>query len=401
MLLRSGSAGTQDEAVTRAGTGDQSLARSPNSTAETSTPIGEAASFRAMLAHISLAAPLNRPVLVIGERGTGKELVASRLAYLSARWDRPFIKLNCAVLGEALLDSELFGHEAGAFTGATRRRPGRFELADGGTLFLDEIATASMAVQEKLLRVIEYGTFERVGGNEPQQVDVRVVAATHADLPALVRADRFRADLLDRLAFDVVAVPALRERREDIPLLAGHFALRMTRELGRELFAGFAPEAMALLKAHDWPGNVRELRNAVERSVYRMDNPAKPLSAIVLDPFPALRGGIAPVVTPPAAPPVAIANGASAPVTPTQRPAAEPPGDFAARTRSYEARLLREAMEASRFNQRIAARMLGLTYYQLRHHLKVHGLLAKPPQGEDQPSGDQLADARTVTGVET
>ena len=154
---------------------------------------------------------------------------------------------------------------------------------------------------------------------------------------------------------------------------------------------------MALLKAHDWPGNVRELRNAVERSVYRMDNPAKPLSTIVLDPFPALRGGIAPVVTPP----VAAANGASAPAPSTHHPAAEPPGDFAARTRSYEARLLREAMEASRFNQRIAARTLGLTYYQLRHHLKVHGLLAKPSQGEDQPSEAQLADASTVTGVET
>ncbi len=371
------------------------MARVPTAS-ESASPIGEAAAFRAMLAHISLAAPLNRPVLVLGERGTGKELVANRLAFLSARWDRPFIKLNCAVLGEALLDSELFGHEAGAFTGATRRRPGRFELADGGTLFLDEIATASMAVQEKLLRVIEYGSFERVGGNEPQQVDVRVVAATHADLPALVRADRFRADLLDRLAFDVVAVPALRERREDIPLLAAHFALRMTRELGRELFAGFAPEAMAVLRGHDWPGNVRELRNAVERSVYRMEHPTRPLSTIVLDPFPATAPNAAAHGTPAAsaAPAPAMAEAA-----PGSGPESDgPPGDFTARTRAYEARLLGEALEASRFNQRNAARMLGLTYYQFRHHLKVHGLLARPPSAAAQPGEEE---ASTVTGRET
>ncbi len=348
------------------------MARSAPSPAESTTPIGEAPAFQEMLAHISKAAPLNRPVLVIGERGTGKELVASRLAFLSQRWDRPFIKLNCAVLGEALLDSELFGHEAGAFTGATRRRPGRFELADGGTLFLDEIATASMAVQEKLLRVIEYGTFERVGGNDPQQVDVRVVAATHADLPALVRADRFRADLLDRLAFDVVPVPPLRARPEDIPLLAGHFALRMTRELGRDVFAGFAPEAMATLKRHDWPGNVRELRNVVERSVYRNGSPQKPLSQVILDPFPVMAVAPAVAVVPAAGAAAAVSGAAPVPVA-----VAEPVGDFAARTRTFEARLLREAMEASRFNQRAAARALGLTYYQLRHHLKGHGLLGR------------------------
>ena len=149
------------------------------------TPLGEAAPFQAMLAHVSQVAPLDRPVLVVGERGTGKELVASRLTFLSCRWDRPFIKLNCAALTESLLDSELFGHEAGAFTGAARHRVGRFELADTGTLFLDEIANASLAVQEKVLRVIEYGTFERVGGNDAWQIDVRVVAATNVDLPAL------------------------------------------------------------------------------------------------------------------------------------------------------------------------------------------------------------------------
>ncbi|WP_422863133.1 phage shock protein operon transcriptional activator [Endosaccharibacter trunci] len=352
-----------------------------------------------MLAHISIAAPLNRPVLVIGERGTGKELVASRLAFLSQRWDRPFIKLNCAVLSEALLDSELFGHEAGSFTGAGKRRAGRFELADGGTLFLDEIATASMAVQEKLLRVIEYGTFERVGGNEPQHVDVRVVAATHADLPSLVRAGRFRADLLDRLAFDVVPVPPLRERQEDIPLLAGHFAVRMTRELGRELFAGFAPEAMAVLKSHDWPGNVRELRNVIERSVYRMEHPNKPLVRVVLDPFPALGAGLS-VPTRAEQAPVAAAPSLPAPSPSPSANGSKPvSGNFEALTRDFEQRLLRDALESSRFNQRNAAKALGLTYYQFRHHLKVHNLLNRP--GRDRADGDQLAEASTVTGLDT
>src|SRR5215467_8320247 len=223
--------------------------------------IGEAPGFRAALAQVSALAALDRPVLVVGERGTGKELVAARLTYLSPRWDKPFVKLNCATLAESLLDSELFGHEAGAFTGATRRRLSRFEMADHGTLFLDEIATASLAVQEKILRVIEYGAFERVGGNETHHVDVRVVAATNVDLPAEAEAGRFRRDLLDRLAFDVVTIPPLRQRAEDIPLLAEHFARSMSRELGRAAFSGFTAAALERLSAYPWPGNVRELKN--------------------------------------------------------------------------------------------------------------------------------------------
>ena len=336
------------------------MARSANLSEESATPLGESPVFREMLAHVSQAAPLNRPVLVIGERGTGKELVASRLAFLSPRWERPFIKLNCAVLGEALLDSELFGHEAGAFTGATRRRPGRFELADGGTLFLDEIATASLAVQEKLLRVIEYGSFERVGGNETQRVDVRVVAATNADLPAMAKAGTFRADLLDRLAFDVIAVPPLRARDDDIALLAGHFAIRMTRELGREMFAGFGADAMVSLRHHDWPGNVRELRNVVERSVYRLAEASRPVTQIVLDPFP----------------PAAVLAGHNG--TETVATPAPDATDFIARTRAFEESLLKAALANNRFNQRSASRALGLTYYQFRHHLKSHGLLRGP-----------------------
>lgn len=349
------------------GEADQIMARIPRES-EAPTPIGISPPFLEMLAHISQAAPLDRPVLAIGERGTGKELVAGRLNFLSRRWDRPFVKLNCAALSESLLDSELFGHEAGAFTGAAKRRPGRFELADGGTLFLDEIATASLAVQEKLLRVIEYGSFERVGGGEPVHVDVRIIAATHADLPAMTRAGKFRADLLDRLAFDVIALPPLRRRVEDIEHLATHFATRMTAELGREAFAGFTPRATQALLDHDWPGNVRELRNVVERSVYRMEKPERPLDRILVDAF---AGASVAAFGPPAAEAVALH-----PATPAV--AAAPPeptdGDFLALTRGYEARLLREALEAARYNQANAARRLGLTYYQFRHYLKVHDL---------------------------
>ncbi len=339
--------------------------------AELPTPIGQSPAFLDMLEHISQAAKLNRPVLVIGERGTGKELVAGRLALLSPRWSAPLIKLNCAALPDALLDSELFGHEAGSFTGAARRRPGRFELADRGTIFLDEIATASAAVQEKLLRVIEYGSFERVGGSETLQVDVRVVAATNVHLPALAAAGKFRADLLDRLAFDVVSVPPLRARRDDIPLLAEHFATRMTAELGRPYFAGFADAALAALTGFDWPGNVRELRNAVERSVYRMADPEKKLSRIMLDPF---ASPYAPVAGPARPPDAALAPPLPAAPTP-DAPAAE--AGFEAATRAYEARLLQAALESCRFNQAEAARQLGLSYYQFRHHLRLHGMLGE------------------------
>ncbi len=342
------------------------------------TPLGESPAFQAMLAHVSRLAPLDRPVLIVGERGTGKELVANRLAYLSPRWDRPFVTLNCAALPETLLDTELFGHEAGAFTGAGRRRAGRFELADTGTLFLDEIATASLAVQEKVLRAIEYGAFERVGGNDTLRVDVRVIAATNADLPALAAGGRFRADLLDRLAFDVVVAPPLRERPGDIELLAAHFGTRMTAELGRPYFAGFTPAALAALRAHPWPGNVRELRNAVERSVARMENAEAALDAVVLDPFGSPRtayplsafggegwGEVAPRR--------AGASEASPPPPPAPPPRGAE-GGFAEAMREFGAGLLTHALEDSRFNQRRAAERLGLGYDQFRRLLKTHGL---------------------------
>ncbi|MBT4883451.1 MAG: sigma 54-interacting transcriptional regulator, partial [Glaciecola sp.] len=202
--------------------------------------IGQANVFLEVLEQVSQIAPLNKPVLVIGERGTGKELIAARLHYLSTRWDQHYQKLNCAALNESLLESELFGYEAGAFTGASKRREGRFEIAHNGTLFLDELANTSAMIQEKLLRVVEYGEFERVGGSKTVKVDVRLVAATNEDLPTLAANGEFRADLLDRLAFDVITIPPLRERPEDIMILAEQFAINMARELDMELFSGFS-----------------------------------------------------------------------------------------------------------------------------------------------------------------
>ncbi|WP_145560153.1 phage shock protein operon transcriptional activator [Yersinia mollaretii] len=323
--------------------------------------LGEANSFVEVLEQVSGLAKLNKPVLVIGERGTGKELIAHRLHYLSNRWQGPFISLNCAALNENLLDSELFGHEAGAFTGAQKRHLGRFERADGGTLFLDELATAPMLVQEKLLRVIEYGHLERVGGSQPLQVDVRLVCATNDNLPALAAAGKFRADLLDRLAFDVVQLPPLRERQQDIMLLAEHFAIQMCRELGLPLFPGFTPLAKAQLLAYHWPGNVRELKNVVERSVYRHGNSIQPLDNIIINPFAARQSATTPPDTE-----VATGEHSALPTLPV---------DLKQWLHNSEQQMLKQALEQARFNQRKAASLLGLTYHQLRGMLKKHAIL--------------------------
>lgn len=342
--------------------------------------IGEAPAFIAMLEHVSQAAALVKPVLVIGERGTGKELIASRLHYLSGRWDQPLVKINCAALTESLLESELFGHDAGAFTGASRRHIGRFEQANGGTLILDELGTIPLRMQEKILRVIEYGEFERVGGSETLATDVRVVGATNEDLPRLAERGQFRPDLLDRLAFDVVHVPPLRARPEDIPTLAHHFAVNMTSELKREVFAGFAPTALAALLAHPWPGNVRELKNTIERSVYRTTDPAQPIREIQFDPFAspfaspyAARAGKATAPREAAAAPPAPASGRELPL----------PEDFRAAVSEFEREILERALERAQYRQTTAAELLGLTYHQLRGLLKKHGL---PAAQSAQPS---------------
>jgi psp operon transcriptional activator len=326
--------------------------------------IGEAPVFLEMLEHVSRAAPLSKPVLVVGERGTGKELVASRLHYLSQRWESSVVKVNCAALTETILESELFGHEAGAFTGAVKAHVGHFERADGGTLILDELATISLRMQEKILRVIEYGEIQRVGGSDTLQVDVRIVGSTNADLRQLAEEGRFRRDLLDRLAFDVITVPPLRERVEDILPLAYAFAINMASELKRELFAGFGPRASSSLLQYDWPGNVRELKNAIERSVYREPDSEKPITTIAFDPFDT---------------PFEFQPTAAKPSRPSRekRPPLLPMR-LTERLEETEKEFLRAALEKARFNQTMAAELLDLSYHQLRGKLRKYGISTQP-----------------------
>jgi len=215
---------------------------------------------------VNQIAPLKTTVLLSGESGVGKELIAEAIHYQSPRRDKPLVKLNCGALPEGLIESELFGHEKGAFTGAIQQRKGRFELADGGTFFLDEISEMPAATQVKFLRVLQEGEFERVGGAQTLKVDVRIIAATNRDLEAEVAAGRFRKDLFYRLHVIHLTLPPLRERVEDIPLLGLHFLDKFCLENDRPPM-GFSPGAMRALKSHAWPGNVRELQNVVERSV--------------------------------------------------------------------------------------------------------------------------------------
>jgi two-component system, NtrC family, response regulator HydG len=228
--------------------------------------IGRSAAMQEMFTILSMVAPTDATVLITGESGTGKELVANALHHNSRRRDFPFIKLNCAALNENLLESELFGHEAGAFTGAAARRKGRFELAHKGTLFLDEIGDMSLQTQAKILRVLQEGEFERLGGIETIKVDVRLLAATHKNLPAMIEEETFRQDLYFRLSVVPVHLPALRERVLDIPELANHF-LRYFIEKNRKDIQGIHPEALNLLLQYGWPGNIRELENTIERAV--------------------------------------------------------------------------------------------------------------------------------------
>ncbi|ALS97825.1 phage shock protein operon transcriptional activator [Lacimicrobium alkaliphilum] len=348
--------------------------------------LGQSNSFLEVLEQVSQIAPLDKPVLVIGERGTGKELIAARLHYLSKRWEQNYLKLNCAALNDNLLESELFGYEAGAFTGASKRREGRFETAHNGTLFLDELANTSGLIQEKLLRVIEYGEFERVGGSRSVKVDVRLIAATNEDLPTLAEQGSFRADLLDRLAFDVITLPPLRERREDILLLAEHFAINMARELEMELFSGFTEKARRTMLEYDWPGNIRELKNAVERAVYRCNNPHLPVHEMILDPFASpyrpqqqikQRTNTKPTSTteiiseadiPPSAARAPQSNGHA-------QPGFSFPVDLKSLSQDFEIELIRSALADSQFNQKKTAEKLGLTYHQLRGYLKKYNLL--------------------------
>jgi psp operon transcriptional activator len=343
-------------------------AATTTTTSENTGLIGEAPAFLAMLEHVSRAAKLVKPVLVIGERGTGKELIASRLHYLSPRWEQPLIKVNCAALTETLLESELFGHQAGAFTGATRTHIGRFEQANGGTLVLDELGTIPTRMQEKILRVIEYGEFQRVGGSDTIRTDVRIVGATNEHLPRLAELGRFRADLLDRLAFDVIHVPPLRARPEDINTLAYHFAVNVTKELRRPFFPGFTADAKAALLGYAWPGNVRELKNAIERSVYRSETPEQPINEILFDPF------ASPFSPAPADEPDDDERPESAAAATTPSASSSVPADFRAAVADFERQVLRRALERAQFKQTVAAKILGLSYHQFRSLLRKHGL---------------------------
>ena len=322
--------------------------------------LGQSEIFLQFQEQLSMVARVERPVLLIGERGTGKELAARRLHFLSQRWSGPCVTLNCAALSPTLIESELFGYEKGAFTGAQERRRGRFEAAHGGTLFLDEIGMIPLQAQEKILRVVEYALFERVGSATPVEVDVRIVGATNADLPGMARRGEFKRDLLDRLSFEVLFLPPLRAREEDIMLLANHFAARMAYELGRDWVPQFSDRAVQALEGHPWPGNIRELKNVVERAIYSAETEL--IDRIVFDPF--------------------VSPYGPAPATyeeTVQEDHPERAGKEVGRpslkeaVRELELRLLREALIESRYNQRRAAEQLGLSYDQLRGLVRKYG----------------------------
>lgn len=327
--------------------------------------LGQSDSFLAFQERLAKVAAVDRPVLLVGERGTGKELAATRLHFLSKRWDAPLVALNCAALAATLIESELFGYEEGAFTGARGRRAGRFESAEGGTLFLDEVGTIPMEVQEKILRVVEYGAFERVGSSTATQVDVRIIGATNADLPVLTAQGRFKQDLLDRLSFEVLFLPPLREREEDVSLLANHFAARMSLELGQESVPEFSEAALAALEAYRWPGNVRELKNIVERAVYHAGAGVISEPDIVFDPF-CYPFGDGLESREEEAPSVRS--------EPERAPATEVDLEtpLLEAMREIEAQYLKTALARARHNQGAAAEILGLTYHQFRGLYRKH-----------------------------
>lgn len=329
-----------------------------------------------ILEHVSKAAEISRPVLIIGERGTGKELIAQRLHYLSPRWQNAFVTVNCAALSEELLDSELFGHEQGSFTGATKKKIGRFEIAAEGTLFLDEIGLMSTRLQEKLLRVLEYGEFQRVGGNSTIVAKPRVIGATNEDLPRAVERGSFRADLLDRLSFDVITLPPLRARRADILYLAEKFGLAMTKELRLPQFSDFSSQAKTALLSASWPGNVRQLKNVVERAVFYHGPNEAPIDEVIVDPF---ASAYRPVRVDRDSPLLG-----KEPQSDQQPPAkaSHPLYELHAfeelslkdEVAKLERRAVSRALTISRHHQKTAAERLGISYHALR------GLLRKYPE---------------------
>jgi psp operon transcriptional activator len=332
-----------------------------NTALKTTEALGQSEKFLEFQEKLAKVAPIDRPVLLLGERGTGKELAASRLHFLSKRWEGPFVALNCSALSSSLIESELFGYEKGAFTGAIQGRVGRFEAAENGTLFLDEIGTIPMEVQEKILRVVEYGQLERVGSSTSIEVDVRIIAATNQNPAKMASQGSFKLDLLDRLSFEVLFLPPLRERHEDILLLANHFAARMVFELGREEIPVFSKEAERTLLHHSWPGNIRELKNVIERAVYRSDLTIIDDNDIDFNPF----------QTP--FPDHSIDDKTDildrTPKTDITVPLSKDDlftKPFTESVETLKIQLLKNALKKTKYNQRAAAKILGLTYHQFR-----------------------------------
>ena len=323
--------------------------------------LGQSEAFMDFQQRLSRVAQVDRPILIVGERGTGKELAVSRLHYLSGRWKGPLVALNCSALSPSVLESELFGHEAGAFTGASKRRMGRFEAANEGTLFLDEIGLIPVTIQEKILRVVEYGQFERVGGSQPVRVDVRIIGATNADLPKLAAEGKFKRDLLDRLSFEVLFLPPLRQRREDIALLARHFTARMSLELGWREVPEVTPEAMEALEKYPWPGNIRELKNVVERAVYAGGGDR--VDSVKFDPFIYPYGSLQDETLERTdwTPGKEMNSGFSLGET-----------SLLDQVKDLEVGALKLAMEEAKFHQGEAARLLGLSYHQFRGLYRKH-----------------------------
>jgi DNA-binding NtrC family response regulator len=321
--------------------------------------IGDSPAIVALRGMLKKVAPTEATVLIQGENGTGKELVAHEIFHASARSGAPYIKVNCAAVSETLIESEFFGHERGAFTGAAERREGRFEIADGGTLLLDEISEISPRLQAKLLRVLQEREFERVGGSKTLKTDVRVLATTNRDLRKAVANGDFREDLFYRLNVFPVHVPALRERQQDIPILADHFLQRFARRHGLQI-PGFSAQALAALRAHSWPGNVRELQNTIERAVILTDNGTPvPLAALGLFASP---GVLAPSANEP---------------SPNARPAS-PIGPYAGRTvkplHEIERQHILWALEQTGGNRTKAATLLEISIRTLRNKLHEYRL---------------------------
>ncbi|SHO56381.1 phage shock protein operon transcriptional activator [Vibrio quintilis] len=325
--------------------------------------IGESAEFLAVLDKVSRLASIERPVLITGERGTGKELIAQRLHYLSSRWEKPMITMNCGALSEGVIDSELFGHESGAFTGSKGRHQGRFERAESGSLFLDELANAPFNVQEKLLRVIEYGEYERVGGSRTLKANVRIICATNENLLKLAGERKFRADLLDRLAFDVIHLPPLRARHEDILPLAEHYAIRMSREMNLTCFPGFSDNALEQLFTYHWPGNIRELKNVVERAVCQHQSEQDPIPGLILNPFKSIWMEES---TPQQDPEDIKSMSYNQPSLPV---------NLKEWLDTQEQQLIHQALQQAKYNQRNAAELLGLSYHQLRGLIRKYQIL--------------------------